>query len=222
MFVETIRNKKLPPFDQIWTTRGFKMRAQEGFQRVKQTGAESGFIVVDDGEKLLVSDLFLGGKIPDDDSEEMLGMAPEVLELITEEDSDLLIDRYGLNNSLELVGSFHFHPWVGAISHRFSQPDMEVYDSLHIDNRDPFSVNPQYVYGILAERYNHLLASQGSLFAFQGPATSNEYQGEDFSLITADKQEQILRRSGFKVVRTDLAGRNGKILPASFRSIVLA
>lgn len=190
------------------TTEPFQKRVTEGLTRVNRLHAESGFTIVSNGLEIVYPKLVLGGRDTDyqNGSDIIIGHGAKTSS-VSGLSPDWVTSHYS-NNTLgdySVIGSFHFHPDFAA----FSQGDIEAYDELQFEGyQQGLIANVKYapdgLFGIFMPKKTGKNISNVTLFMFNGPFTSNEYQGTDFDMTGFINQQEALRASGMAVEVIDL------------------
>lgn len=188
-------------FYNAFTAPEFRVRVEGGIRRVIRNRAESGFSILTNGQEIVYPPLNLGGRHPENDYEHrFLGHRPSVSINPKMSEEWFAAHNYSAAGYF-VIGSFHFHP----TSKPFSQEDVAIYDSQFTMGDDVlFKYRLDRYFGLFIPQWQGESLPSVKLFMFAGPATDFYYQGEDFSELSLGKQEEVLERSGMKVVLVDL------------------
>lgn len=187
-------------FYNAFTAPEFRARVEVGMRRVIRNRAESGFSILTDGHEIVYSPLNLGGRHPENDYEHRF-LGHRASTKITPKMSEEWFAAHNYSAAgYFVIGSFHFHP----TSNPFSQEDITFYDSQLTSQDEPFKHRLDRYYGLFISQWQGQSLPSVKLFMFAGPPTDFYYQGEDFSELSLGKQEEVLERSGMKVVLVDL------------------
>lgn len=193
-------------FFNAFTSAVFQKKVEAGARRLISRQAESRFLVISNGRKIIYSPLVLGGTHPTNESETRLGLEASV----GEPEMKKFFERYQYtpeNYGYFVIGDFHFHPVVGG----FSSSDVESYDENYSRvGHSRFPHQRDYFTGVFAPNWKVELGkgrrqlTSLSLLMFAGPPTDLFYQGADFERETPKSQKEILEKSGMKVILVDL------------------
>jgi hypothetical protein len=191
------------------TSEIFQQRVQAGFNRVKRLNAESGITILSDGSEIVYPVLDLGGRFPEHIGDVSLGVVPATR--MSDPSINWLIHHGVAAERYFMLARLHFHPDYRP----FSQADIENYEALQQKNLQKLAAHKGYVpdlyYGIFMPNWRGSVLNQMTLYMLNGPATSNEYQAEDFSGLSFGDQQELLQASGINVDIVDLPIVRGKV-----------
>ncbi len=179
--------------------------------RVTKTYAEGGFVVY----KSILDNSFVISKkygLPSSrEAPELFGSSFGVTAKVDLSDSSTDLKSLGIDpKSLSHVriGELHFHP---ASRPLFSQQDIEDYERKHFskhDVRDVMVARESFDAVATVDR-NHAELEVMAISLPKGGLISNVYQAHNLNRLA--EQDDILRRSGFRVIRARTPLKSGKV-----------